>query len=103
VQGNSSWAVLPLSRHQCSIRYESSRVALSASKRKWALQISREWLKPLVTPLVEEYAEGTVGLFTKEGARQFGVSGLVIAKFFQLLKKSMKGSVAYSTSLLSVV
>jgi len=34
--------------------------------------------------MVEEYAEDTVDLFIEEGARQFGVSDLVIAKYFEL-------------------
>jgi len=49
--------------------------------------------KSLFPPLVEEYTEDLVSFFTVEGARQFGVSGLVTAKFFKLLKKSLRGSV----------
>ena len=38
VQGNSSRAVLPLTRHQCNIHCENSRVDHGASKWRWALQ-----------------------------------------------------------------
>jgi len=34
-----------------------------------------------------------VDLFIVEGARQFGISGLVTVKFLELLKKSVRGSV----------
>jgi len=34
-----------------------------------------------------------VGLFIVQGTRQFGGSGLVTVKFYDLLKKSMRGSV----------
>jgi len=40
VQGNSSRAVLPLTRYQCSIHYESSRLPPPLSKGRWAPQIS---------------------------------------------------------------
>jgi len=36
VWGNSSRAVLPLTRHQCSIHCESSRVAHGERKQRWA-------------------------------------------------------------------
>jgi len=51
------------------------------------------WLKPLFPPLVEDYAENTVGLFIVQGARQCGVNDLVTAKFSELVKKLMRGSV----------
>jgi len=41
-QGSSSRAVLPLTRHQCSIYCESSRVDHGASKRRWAPQTTRD-------------------------------------------------------------
>jgi len=34
-----------------------------------------------------------VGLFIVQGTRQFGGSDLVTVKFYELLKKSMRGSV----------
>jgi len=42
VHGNSSRAVLPLTRHQCRIHCESRRVTRGASKRRCALQTTRE-------------------------------------------------------------
>jgi len=49
--------------------------------------------QPLVPPLVVKYAENAVGLFTLQGARQFGINDLVTAKFSEHVKKSMSGSV----------
>ena len=49
--------------------------------------------KFLATCLVEEYAENAVGQFTVQEARQFGISDSVTAKFYELLKKSRRGSV----------
>jgi len=51
------------------------------------------WLKPLFPPLVEEYAENAVGVFTVRGTRQFGVNDLVTAKFSELMKELLRGSV----------
>jgi len=42
MQGNSSRAVLPMTRCQCGIHCESSAWAHGASKRRWAPQTSRD-------------------------------------------------------------
>jgi len=42
MQGNSSGAVLSLTRHQFSIHCESSRVAHGASNWRWAPQTTRD-------------------------------------------------------------
>jgi len=41
VQGNSWRAVLSWTHHQCSIHFESSRVARDASKRIWTTKTTR--------------------------------------------------------------
>jgi len=42
VQDKASHAVLPLTRHQCSIHCESNRVVHGASKWRWTPQTTRD-------------------------------------------------------------
>jgi len=63
VEGNGSRIVLPLTRHQCKIHCESSRVTHDARKRCWApqtthdtperstkLEYKRYWIEPFYFP-----------------------------------------------------
>ena len=50
----SSCAVLPMTRHQCSIHCEGSRVSNGASKRKWAMQTICYILKGAQKPSINE-------------------------------------------------
>jgi len=45
MQGKSTQTVLPLTRCQCSIHYQNSRVTFCASKRKWERQTSQDIVK----------------------------------------------------------